>query len=534
MKRHFLVIAYFLFTGYGECALKISTYFGDHMVLQRAPQQAVLWGTADTEGDTVTVRLEGQGSDTREVIANVTQGQWKVKLPSTGPGGPYVIHVNSSDGDATLRDVLFGDVWLCSGQSNMQFIFGQVFNATEEITKAVNYTNIRIFQPGNVRSDTEEDDLNLLWIPWTQPTASTVRRFSGLCFLFGEYLQPHLGNVPLGLVEAAWGGTTIEAWSPPVAVNACAPVVHSRQPPDCCPQVPLVIWNSMIHPILSTTLYGAIWFQASANSDHPELYSCQFTNMIKWWRHYFHESSLGETPADLPFGFVQLGTMNDTSTNGTGIFPYMRWAQTANYGYSPNPSLPNTFMAVAMDLPDINSPYGTIHTRDKQDVARRLVPGALNVAYGYKDVVFQGPFPTDITAYNSSQEVIIEYSHGAVPLDVRSTDGFQVCCSEDSSTSCSGKYGWEDAPITGHDVSHVTVTYAACGSRHLVGLRYAWRSTPCGVMQCPLYAADTGLPAPPYIQKTAPVCCVKNDDTKCDDARDTLVAAPIKSTNVSL
>lgn len=106
----------------GECALQLSTYFGDHMVLQRAPLQAVLWGTANTEGDTVRVRVTGQA----EVTTKVSQGQWKLRLPAMPAGGPHEVKVTSSDGALTLSDVLFGDVWLCSGQTNMGFTMSQV------------------------------------------------------------------------------------------------------------------------------------------------------------------------------------------------------------------------------------------------------------------------------------------------------------------------------------------------------------------------------------------------------------------------
>ena len=110
----------------GYCALKLANYFGDHMVLQRGPQQAVLWGTADTEGDTVTAIVTGQGSQNAHVTTTVTHGAWKVKLPAQTSKGPFVISVSSSDGHVTLHDVLFGDVWLCSGQSNMYFTFNHV------------------------------------------------------------------------------------------------------------------------------------------------------------------------------------------------------------------------------------------------------------------------------------------------------------------------------------------------------------------------------------------------------------------------
>nr|KAG5691597.1 hypothetical protein BaRGS_023725 [Batillaria attramentaria] len=298
----------------------------------------------------------------------------------------------------------------------MYFTFNNVVNSTAEIQHALGYHDVRYTRAKLVQSATPRSDMTFD-VPWTGPTASSMQTTSAVCWLFGQYLHDHL-QVPIGLIETSWGGTRIEAWSPPEAIHQCDGV--SKRGPGANS----VLWNSMIHPILSTTIYGAIWYQGESNAGQPTKYACQIKAMIDSWRRNFHEQSLNLTADDFYFGYVQLAGWQHN--DAVGNFPAERWAQTANYGYSPNPDLPNTFMAVAMDLPDFQSPQGSIHPRYKQDVAERLVLGALHVAYGQNDVPFQGPFPTRFTRDDAQQKLTIEYDHGHTPLEIRAEDGFEV------------------------------------------------------------------------------------------------------------
>ncbi|KAK7107962.1 hypothetical protein V1264_015781 [Littorina saxatilis] len=481
----FLLAAFF---HQGDCVLKLATNFGDHMVLQRAPQQAVLWGTADTEGDTITAKITGQGSQGTPTTAKVSHGKWKLELPAQTGKGPFTVDVSSSDGHVMLHDVLFGDVWLCSGQSNMYFGFSSVINATAELHHALQFPDIRFTRAKRVQSATPQDTM-AFDIPWTGPNSRYIGSSSAVCWLFAEYLHEKL-KYPIGLVESSWGGTPVEAWSPPQVFTACAH--HNKRAPNGHG----VLYNAMIHPLLSTTLYGALWYQGESNSGRAEQYGCQISNMVKQWRTQFHQQSLHQTSNSFPFGYVQLA--GNANTSLVGAFPGERWAQTANYGYNPNPAMPKTFMAVAMDLPDYNSPRGTIHPRYKQDVAQRLVLGALNVAYGQKDVVFQGPFPS---AFMEGQHTLeIQYDHGHAKLTVRNNKGFEVCCSVSNMTHCDDRHdAWVAALLTKHQTSLVTLGTSRCGTRHVVGVRYEWRTSPCDFKQCSLYDSASGLPAPPYI-----------------------------------
>ncbi|NWW36821.1 SIAE acetylesterase, partial [Panurus biarmicus] len=572
-----------------------ASYYGDHMVLQKKPSGAVVWGHGEL-GAMVTVTLSGaSGLIIMEKTAQVKgpSGTWTTVLDPMDQGGPYALTAEQGLENVTLRDIYFGDVWLCSGQSNMAMTVLQVANASQELAAAARYPYVRIFAAAPARSHVELEDLEQIDLPWSIPTAAenlghgNFTYFSAVCWLLGRSLYEALGS-PIGLVEVAWGGTPIEAWSSRRVLQACGlpedtgrhiwvdkggregPQI-SFQHGSCfnlklalCfasslnlalssstspyqhlsgPQTPSVLWNAMIHPLLNMTLRGVAWYQGeppflSPRVQQPPLshqaltspsfwgtgeanaflntdqYNCTFPALIADWRRAFHTGSAGQTEPLLPFGFVQLSTYRRRSADDS--FPRLRWHQTADLGVVPNARMPSTFMAVAMDLGDEQSPYGSIHPRDKQNVAHRLLLGARAVAYGDKDLVFQGPYPTrailEVTRgllnITYSQELICR-QRDAQAFEVRSgisspkrceregnTDGGfsppQVCCSSQASP-CQ----WLPAPVVA--VGSRTVTLALSGCRMLVlGLRYAWAEWPCEYQACSLYNPQ-GLPAPPFL-----------------------------------
>lgn len=465
------------------------------MVLQKAPRRAILWGYADVIRDTVTVLKNGVNVGHTTVFRNATgfEGLWKLKLPAEGNPGPYSITVKSSEGEVTINDVMFGDVWICSGQSNMQFTMREVNNSMEEIASSVNYTDVRMFftklQPSGVPLHDAMIDT-----PWIRPVKGIIDRFSALCFMFGRNLYDQY-KYPIGLIESNWGGTPIEVWSSPDATAACANNGRKRA---LWPTSPGVLWNSMIHPFLNMTIYGAIWYQGESNAGNPSLYSCQFPAMISDWRTKFNNGSDSETSSQFPFGFVQLAAFRPG--NMVSGFPALRWAQTANVGYVPNPKMPNTFMAVAADLPDFNSPSGSVHPRFKQDIAARLSLAARNIAYGESEVQYQGPFPTRYQLNTGTNQLTVSYANDKDYIQVKSSSGFEVCCTISATSSCSAVSSWKSTFIVGHDNSTVKLDTSVCLSgTHVAGVRYIWKESPCAFKQCAIYSLTSSLPAPPFI-----------------------------------
>ncbi|NXS14974.1 SIAE acetylesterase, partial [Neodrepanis coruscans] len=485
-------------------------------------------------------------------------GTWTTVLDPMDQGGPYTLMAEQDLENMTLRDIYFGDVWLCSGQSNMAMTVLQVANASQELAAAAHYPYVRVFAAAPARSDMELEDLEQVNLPWSIPTAAenlghgNFTYFSAVCWLLGRSLYEALGS-PVGLVEAAWGGTPIEAWSSRRALRMCglsedtgrvtlelffglvlALTMKGYAPLELCtplspalssstsphwhlsgPQTPSVLWNAMIHPLLNMTLRGVVWYQGEANTLlHRDQYNCTFPALIADWRQAFHTGSAGQTEPLLPFGFVQLSTYRRQSPDDS--FARLRWHQTADLGVVPNARMPGTFMAVAMDLGDEHSPYGSIHPRDKQNVAHRLLLGARAVAYGDKHLVFQGPYPTRAILEVTRGLLNVTYSQELICRQ-RDTQAFEVR-GRKSSPECWGREGhidqgfsplqvccssqaapcqWLPAPVVA--VGSQRVTLALGGCRTLVlGLRYAWAEWPCEYLSCPLYNPQ-GLPAPPFL-----------------------------------
>ncbi|XP_053396074.1 sialate O-acetylesterase-like [Mercenaria mercenaria] len=496
LKIVFLVAACLTVGVYG--VLRMPKYYSNHMVLQRAPARAILWGFADVIGDTVVVLKNGvqvEETTVQKSSSNGTIGIWKLKLPAERNAGPYDIQVKSSEGILSFADVMFGDVWMCSGQSNMQFKMREVYDSAHEIDDSIQYRDIRMIFSDFVKSSVPLDDVSIRH-PWVYPIKGIIDEFSALCFMFARDLQKHL-NYPIGIIESNWGGTPIEVWSSPDAINAC-PTTVKPSPSIYWPTDLGALWNSMMHPYLSMTIKGAIWYQGEANSGHPDLYACQFPAMINDWRKKFHANSDGETSEHFPFGFVQLAPFR--AGNTIGGFPPTRWAQTTDVGYVPNINMPDTFMAVAVDLPDFNSPSGAIHPTYKQDVAARLVLGARNVAYGERNVIFQGPFPTAYNVDNGLHSLTITFDNGTGSLHMNNNNGFEVCCASTIS-GCSNPASWVAAPIKVTMTSKVQIDASGCqGNYHVAGVRYLWKESPCALKQCALYDSHTQLPVPPFVK----------------------------------
>ncbi|XP_068569165.1 sialate O-acetylesterase-like [Cebidichthys violaceus] len=455
------------------------------MVLQKSPESAVLWGYGP-EGDQVTLTVSGPSQQNTSLV-NVTKGIWRVTLDPVEAGGPYNVTAAVQSSTVTLTDVLFGDIWLCGGQSNMWLQTSKIFNASEELDLAAKYPHVRTFMAALKLSETEQTDLIEVELPWSVPPEN-VAEFSAVCWLFGRYLYKTL-QYPIGLVESCWGGTPVEAWSSSRALKQCG-----LQQTNSGPKMNSVLWNAMIHPLLNMTIKGAIWYQGEANADyHQEQYSCSFPAMIDDWRMAFHQGSGGQTALDFPFGFVQLSTNKKGSESDS--FPNIRWHQTADIGFVPNPRMHKTFMAVALDLPDATSPFGTIHPRDKQDVAYRLTLGARAVAYNEKNVSFQGPFPKIIHSAHEFINITYDQKVSVTP----SKDVFEICCSG-IQTPCGPKSRWVPAPIMHWGPTTVQLSTSLCQlTDKVAALRYAWRDWPCDFKACPIYSASEILPAPPFI-----------------------------------
>ncbi|XP_046574639.1 sialate O-acetylesterase-like [Haliotis rubra] len=395
----------------------------------------------------------------------------------------------------------------------MQFTVSMALNATEEEFDASNHPNIRVFTVALGGSPFEEYDLLGISEPWSVPNADSIggspwSYFSAVCWLYGKYLSSHL-KYPIGLIASSYEGTRVEAWSAPNVLKKCgvtdvADINDGSDVSGVDPNAASVLWNAMIRPFLNMTIYGAIWYQGESNaapSKTMNQYNCTFPAMIDDWRDRFHDGSLGESDPLFPFGFVQLAPFRDNDTITTG-YTDIRWHQTADYGYVPNDRMKNTFMSVAMDLPDFSSPWQIIHPRDKQDVSMRLCTAGLAVAYNQTQYsTLNGPYPSSVTV---GEDGTVQITYDKV-LEIRSKSGFEVTCvPANSSSGPDDNSVWFPLPMTSHDNTSVTLNYSqlCLRSREMVvsAIRYAWRESPCPFKQCAVYNKDSGYPGPPFIR----------------------------------
>ena len=383
----------------------LSAALGDHAVLQRAPQQAVVWGFTAPNATVTTTMAPSDRSicdqavsdglllssrchlQTFTVVAG-TDGTWRQRLPATGASAtPFhftFASSNSSAERAAMADVLFGDVYLCGGQSNMEFSMPAVANASSERQLANKYPNIRFLSVGHrTSSPTPLRDLQTVWEPWQvasnetidkdySPTSHLFATFSAVCWLFGRQLSDALspkGEVPIGLISSNWGGTKLEVWAPAETFAEC----NATAPPPYAHGGPM--YNAMILPFAAgpMALSGFVWYQGeadTASAASAALYSCTFPSMIRAWRSAFRNPSLY-------FGFVQLSTWCALPPSS---LPEMREAQMAAL------KLPNVGYAT-------NADHGmgcNIHPAAKQYVSERLAASALAIRYG-REALWKSP-----------------------------------------------------------------------------------------------------------------------------------------------
>lgn len=472
--------------------------FADHMVLQRGREVRV-WGKADA-GEAVTVRFRGEES--RATAGD--DGRWEAWIGPLAAGGPDELVVSGKN-EIKIADVLVGEVWVCSGQSNMQWSVKISGNPEAEIA-AANHPNIRLFQVPMIPSDTPFEDVDA---KWAVCSPESIPDFSAVGYYFGRSLQAALG-VPVGLIQSAWGGTPAEAWTrrerqigdpefQPIvdrwdAAVAALPAQEEQYAKDLAawetaakeaeaagqkapdkPKKPAIghqnrpgtLYNGMIAPLVPFTIAGAIWYQGESNAGRAFQYRRLFPEMIRDWR-----ESWGQ--GDFPFLFVQLANfLAPTPEPVEAEWAELREAQ--NHALR----LPKTGMAVIIDIGEEKD----IHPKNKQDVGARLALAARMVEYGH-DVEGSSPLPKSIDVRGG--EVLVKFEHvggGLKTRDGKAPRYFSVAGPD-------RKFHWAEATVVGPD----TVSVRCAAVPNPVAVRHAWANNP----DTANLIGGTGLPASPF------------------------------------
>ena len=458
------------------------------------------------------------GSEVTSGASEVWVGEdekFEAKIGSYEAGAGFTVTVRETlpSGDfleAQLADIAFGEVWLCSGQSNMELRVKDARNGLDEALNAEIYENIRLLKTVRQVATEQQDEALGFYNSWSKPRLEFLGSgdsFSAICLFFGEQLFDELG-VPIGLIESTWGGTIVEAWSPPEALEYCG---ITDTGVDDGQNHNEYLWNAMIHPFLKMTIKGALWYQGEQNAGYPgdyaghnrDLYACTFPAMVERWRQRWSENTGDDTDRKFPFGFVQLGPF--TNQRDHLAWPELRWHQTADVGLVPNDILQNVFMAAAMD-DDID-----LHPQNKRLPASRLAWAASNLVYGMADKPVNGPQPSSVSFKNSDRtSVLVTFSAALEPV-VLEDDRFMVCClsSMDECDKTPYGAGWQGVSIVGMFAENIVEldTNPACSG--FTGLAYLWLETPCsGESSCPLYSADAfRLPVAPFKSEVDPTLC---------------------------
>jgi sialate O-acetylesterase len=496
MRRILSILALSLFLAAPALAdVSLPSIFGDNMVLQRDLPIPV-WGTA-SPGEKVTVTL---GSDSQSATAS-PDGHWRVNLSPLKAGGPLELTVSAAN-TLSFKNVLVGEVWLASGQSNMHMRVKQTENADAEIADAT-LPNIRLCTVEDISAAAPQDHL---YAEWVECSPKTATNFSAVAFFFAKKLHADLG-VPVGIIHASWSGTCVEAWISHASLAAipdakpllaawddflsvdstamAAEKAHfpsqfaawqkeyaaaepgvrpgAPNPPDPLYQRPSGDFNAMIAPVIPFGIRGVIWYQGEGNSERAVQYRSLFPALIRDWRSLWGEG-------DFPFLFVQLSSYTAAKPNPSDS----EWAETRE-AQSMTLSLPNTAMAVSLDCGDAKQ----VHYLRKKPVGERLALAAEGTVYG-KDVIYQGPTYDSMDAKDG--KIAVRFKHTDGGLVAQSTDtlgGFQIAGAD-------RKWFWADARIDGD-----TVVVSSPEVPSPVAVRYAWMTNALSAN----LANKAGLPA---------------------------------------
>ncbi|MFN3648883.1 MAG: sialate O-acetylesterase [Armatimonadota bacterium] len=469
--------------------------FSDNMVLQQGKSVPV-WGTA-RDGERVTVRF-----GTQTISTTARDGKWMVRLrPLAASSDPQRMTI-SGDNTLTLNNVLVGEVWICSGQSNMQWPVS--LSHDPDSVAARSYDEIRLLTVPRVATN---EPLSRVQVSWVEPDDKSIRDFSAVALHFGKTLQRELG-VPIGLISTNFGGTPAEAWTrreilarefPQILENqsraeanyAAARVdyqlalsAHRRaveeakargqQPPPAprqpgdpgqSPQRPTGLYNAMIAPLVPYAIRGAIWYQGESNAGAAHQYHRLFPAMIRNWREDWGQG-------DFPFLFVQLAPFMQITRQPTES----AWAELREAQLYTLRTVPNTGMAVITDVGDEKD----IHPKAKEPVGYRLALSALGTVYG-RNIVHSGPVYRSQSV--AGDRIVLSFDHVGSGLSSQggTLTGFTIAGPDRK---------WVDAQA---EIRGGQVVVWSPQVKNPVAVRYGWANFPLGN----LWNRD-GLPATPF------------------------------------
>ena len=463
----FIYLFVFLLSFSSSAQIELSNLFSDNMVFQQE-SHVNIWGKAKKNQELI-IYTSWSGKIVRTIVKD--DGSWEVKIKTPSAGGPYNIQVTCDGETKTINNVLIGEVWLASGQSNMEMTLSgnnrEPVNGSLDAIANSNNTKIRFF---NVKVKVSEERIDDIEGEWLEANFKNTPNFSAVAYSFAKYLNQVL-DIPFGIINSPKDGSVAEAWISPDVLKKITTnkelSYYAKQPHNN----PSVLFNGMINAIIPFTIKGVIWYQGEGNSGRYQNYMKLMNGLIKNWR---DEWGLG----DFPFYFVQLAP-NGSLGQGNGTSQaFLREAQLRTML-----SVKNTGMAVTLDIGSTI----TNHPPEKLLIGKRLAYWALAKNYGFNGLPHSGPVYESMKVKNNKVYVNFKFAKNGVTSYGKPLSGFEIAgedkifYSADASIDPHWSAGWENRSV---------LTLSNKNVPNPLYIRYGWKN----YIEGALYNVE-GLPA---------------------------------------
>jgi sialate O-acetylesterase len=434
-----------------------ASLFSEGMVIQR-DKAVKVWGW-DEPGTLVTLSLRQQ----KQCGETDKEGRWEIELAPVKAGGPYVMAIEGTS-KIVINDIMAGEVWIASGQSNMHWEMYRTMNAEQELARA-ECPCIRLY---HVPRKGAENPLRDSGGKWVSCTPDNVKMFSAVGYFFVKNLHENL-NVPVGLINCNWGGSTAEAWVSEQTLRSdpeFLPILNAAPDIEKPYRVPSALYNGMLQPIIPFAAGGVIWYQGEGNDHRAWQYRKLFPALIQEWRNEWNRDKL-------PFLYVQLANYDTPAKRA----PAYSWAELREVQLKTLEKVENTAMAVTIDIGEGDS----IHPLDKQEVGKRLSLAAMAKVYG-SDIEYSGPIYKSMKI--DEDKIILSFDHVGKGLKVKgkALQGFQIAADNMEFVEALAEINNDKVVVSSDSISHPKA------------VRYAWKNNP---ENANLYN-NAGLPASPF------------------------------------
>ena len=440
MKTNILRLFFVLLLSNGLLAnVTLPNVISDNMVLQRN-SEVTIWGWANPQEEVV---ITPSWNNREYKVKASNQAKWEIKIKTLEAGGPFTISIKGYN-EIVLKNILIGEVWICSGQSNMEMSASWGIENGDAVVKNATNPSIRFFMVPKLTATSPQNNVSG---NWTECAPETMKYFSATGYFFAKRLQEQLKNVPIGLISSNWGGTPAEIWMPEEVIQNNAVLLESaktRKEETYCPNQPGRAFNAMIYPLTGFKIAGVIWYQGESNvgsSVYDKIFSALITSWRKLWNYEF------------PFYYVQIAPYKYGENHFGGV-------EIRNAQRKVLQEVANTGMAITSDI----SPIDDIHPKDKKSVGIRLANLALVNTYKTNSDLVNGPLYKGFTIDKNKVVVAFDYAE-ELHFTTKKSNQFEIAGDDN--------VFYEAVAV----IKKNTVILKAAQVQHPKKVRFAWTNT---------------------------------------------------------